>query len=53
MPEKITLNTGKLNVPNNPIIPFIEEMVPGLIFGQPLKKSLMPQFKKLIMGLKK
>jgi isocitrate dehydrogenase len=24
MPEKITLNAGKLNVPNNPIIPFIE-----------------------------
>jgi isocitrate dehydrogenase len=24
MGEKITINNGKLNVPNNPIVPFIE-----------------------------
>jgi isocitrate dehydrogenase len=36
--EKITVTNGVLNVPNNPIIPFIEGDGIGLISGQHLRE---------------
>ena len=52
MPEKITLNTGKLNVPNNPIIPFIEGDGTGLDIWPASKKVFDAAVQKAYNGAK-
>lgn len=41
--EQITIKEGKLQVPNNPIIPFIEGDGTGQIFGKLPSAYLMQQ----------
>ena len=53
MPEKITLNTGKLNVPNNPIIPFIEGDGTGIDIWPASKKVFDAAVQKAYNGAKK
>lgn len=52
MPEKITLNAGKLNVPNNPIIPFIEGDGTGVDIWPASKKVFDAAVKKAYNGTK-
>ena len=52
MPEKITLNAGKLNVPNNPIIPFIEGDGTGVDIWPASKKVFDAAVKKAYKGTK-
>jgi hypothetical protein len=52
-PEKIKLLNGKLIVPENPVIPYIEEMVPDLISGKHRYVFLMLRSVKFITGRKK
>ncbi len=44
--SKITISNGKLIVPDNPVLPFIEGDGTGTIFGLHLFGFLMPQLKK-------
>ena len=53
MPEKITLNMGKLNVPNNPIIPFIEGDGTGVDIWPASKKVFDAAVQKAFNGAKK
>ena len=53
MPEKITLKTGKLNVPNNPIIPFIEGDGTGIDIWPASKKVFDAAVQKAYNGAKK
>ena len=53
MPEKIILNTGKLNVPNNPIIPFIEGDGTGVDIWPASKKVFDAAVQKAYSGTKK
>ena len=53
MPEKITLNKGKLNVPNNPIIPFIEGDGTGIDIWPASKKVFDAAVQKAYNGAKK
>ena len=53
MPEKITLNKGKLNVPNNPIIPFIEGDGTGVDIWPASKKVFDAAVQKAYNGAKK
>ena len=53
MPEKITLKTGKLNVPNNPIIPFIEGDGTGVDIWPASKKVFDTAVQKAYNGAKK
>jgi isocitrate dehydrogenase len=53
MPEKIILNTGKLNVPNNPIIPFIEGDGIGVDIWPASKKVFDVAVQKAYSGTKK
>ena len=52
MPEKITLNAGKLNVSNNPIIPFIEGDGTGVDIWPASKKVFDAAVKKAYNGTK-
>ena len=52
MPEKITLNAGKLNVPNNPVIPFIEGDGTGVDIWPASKKVFDAAVKKAYNGTK-
>jgi len=45
--ERVVIQDGKLQVPNNPILPFVEEMAPVAISGAPQCGCLMPQFRRL------
>ncbi len=47
-PSKITFNSGKLNVPDNPIIPFIEGDGIGQRSGALPKRYLTPLFNRRI-----
>jgi len=49
MSEKIKLIDGKLIVPENPVIPFIEGTAPALISGKHLSVFLMQLSGNLIM----
>ena len=53
MPEKITLNKGKLNVPNNPVIPFIEGDGTGVDIWPASKKVFDAAVQKAYNGAKK
>ena len=53
MPEKITLNKGKLSVPNNPIIPFIEGDGTGVDIWPASKKVFDAAVQKAYNGAKK
>ncbi len=53
MPEKIILNTGKLNVPSNPIIPFIEGDGIGVDIWPASKKVFDAAVQKAYSGTKK
>tara|TARA_B100000900_G_scaffold410900_1_gene429560 strand:+ start:4550 stop:5773 length:1224 start_codon:yes stop_codon:yes gene_type:complete len=53
MPEKIILNTGKLNVPSNPIIPFIEGDGTGVDIWPASKKVFDAAVQKAYSGTKK
>ncbi len=53
MPEKITLNKGKLSVPNNPIIPFIEGDGTGVDIWPASKKVFDAAVQKAYDGAKK
>ena len=52
MPEKITLNAGKLNVPNNPVIPFIEGDGTGVDIWPASKNVFDAAVKKAYNGTK-
>ncbi|BCE09716.1 hypothetical protein RSC2_01512 [Bacillus paralicheniformis] len=51
--EKITVSGGVLNVPNNPVIPFIEGTEQVLIFGERLQGFLKRQWRKRITAKRK
>lgn len=54
MAEKITMGAnGILNVPNNPIIPFIQGDGIGQIFGVQVYRFLMQRLKKHITAKRK